>query len=139
MASRPSRIARLYAFGEAYNLEQESDVALVVHGSIAAETLAAARLLRGDGYRLSVSSPTVKPIDMPFLDDLDRSHDRVFVVEEHYSAGGLGEALASRGYRSVAAAEGIDLVCGDQQYLRARAGLDGVSIFRRAKASLGSH
>lgn len=121
------------AVGEAYTLADGSDIALVCHGAIASEVLAAAERLR-DVLGIDptvVSSPTVKPVDRSFFETLRSSHDLLYVVEEHSEIGGLGDALANFGVRKIAVPDRLHLQSGDTAYLRTQAGIDAAGIANR--------
>lgn len=67
--------------GQAYYLEEERDVALVAHGNIMEEVVKARELLKKEGLNVSVvSSPTIKPLDMPFFVKLAKTHKHIYVV-----------------------------------------------------------
>ena len=77
-------------------LREGRGVALVFHGSIVAEVMAAADLLgsRGISPRI-ISIPTVQPLDRHSLAALLHGIDHLVCVEEHYVTCGLGSILAS--------------------------------------------
>jgi len=120
--------------GQAYYLEKEKDIALIAHGNIIEEVVKARGLLKKDGFNVSiVSSPTIKPIDEQFFDELSKSHTRLYVIEEHSEVGGLGDALSYLGARRIAIKDKAFYKCGDLHYLRRMSGLDSESIYLKVK------
>jgi transketolase len=112
-------------------------VALLACGSVMAEVVAAANLLRARGMEpLIVSMHTVKPI--LGLDELCSVHriSLVVTVEEHGPCGGLFEAVAGHFAGSpvrprilpVSLPDSFIPVCGSQQALRVGAGLSARHI-----------
>lgn len=73
-----------------------SGTALLFHGSIAAEVMAAADLLASRGvFPRIISVPTVQPLDRKRLVPLLEGIAQVVCVEEHFVSCGLGSILAS--------------------------------------------
>jgi transketolase len=69
--------------------------AILFHGSIANEVMAAYEILTGRGYSPTVVSvPTVQPLDVPSLIGILSGSRRVVCVEEHFANCGLGSMLA---------------------------------------------
>src|SRR5690606_20980071 len=110
------------------------DIALVTHGNIIEEVVKAREQLKKDGFNVSlVSSPTVKPFDKVFFDELTKTHGHIYVVEEHSEIGGLGDALSYLGARNIAIPDRILYEGGDVNHLRKLPGIDSESIYRRVK------
>lgn len=120
--------------GEAYFLTEGRTVALVTHGSIASEVLAARDLLEADGISTAVvSSPTIKPVDDPFFRHLVQKMDHIYVVEEHSEIGGLGDALRDFNPHVIAVPDRVDPLGGSTAFLRRAAGIDSQSIYERVR------
>lgn len=131
-----SKIKKL-KIGQAYFVEKERDIALVTHGNIIEEVVKARERLKKDGFNVSlVSSPTVKPFDKAFFDELAKTHGHIYVVEEHSKIGGLGDALSHLGFKQIAIPDKILYDGGDVHYLREVSGIDSKSIYNRVKQDL---
>lgn len=121
-------------FGRLLKLtDRQSSCAIVGTGSVLAEAMIAAERLALQGHAVDVFSLTC--LTNPDLSLLD-GYKRVMTVEEHVSAGGLGELLSAalpRGIsiRSVGIPATLSAAVGSQQYLRSLAGLDAAGIVRR--------
>ncbi|MDD3816289.1 MAG: transketolase C-terminal domain-containing protein [Desulfocapsaceae bacterium] len=120
--------------GQAYYLEKEKDIALITHGNIIDEVAKARDLLKKDGFNVSIiSSPTIKPLDKKFFEELMRDHANLYVIEEHSEIGGLGDALAYLGAKKIAVKDEAFYKCGDPHYLRKMSGLNAEAIYLRVK------
>jgi transketolase len=72
------------------------DTALLFHGSIAVEVMAAWETLRQQGLApVVISVPTVQPLAVQTLSDLLATVGHVVCVEEHFTTCGLGRQLAA--------------------------------------------
>lgn len=121
-------------------------VALLFHGSIADEVMAAYQILAGRGCPPTVVSvPTVQPLDAAALCRILSGYDRVICVEEHYGNCGLGSMLA-RLKAETAAAWRLTSVGIPHKYihdvrktagLRAALGISAEHIVRAAEAGSG--
>lgn len=68
--------------------------ALVFHGSISGEVMAAYEILKSKGYApLVVSVPTIQPLDVASLLELFATVDHLVSIEEHFTNCGLGSML----------------------------------------------
>jgi len=75
-------------------LRQGTGVAIVCHGSVAEEALKAADIVKESGITPSVISiPLLQPLNQDKVAELLSPYELVLVVEEHYSACGLGGML----------------------------------------------
>lgn len=120
--------------GQAYYLEKERDIALVTHGNIMEEVVKARDLLKKDGFNVSlVSSPTIKPFDKDFFDELAKIHPNIYVIEEHSEIGGLGDALSYLDVNQIAVKDKILYEGGDANYLRKLSGVDARSIYLKVR------
>jgi transketolase len=76
-------------------LKNGAGTAIVFHGSIANEVMAAADLLQAKGLApLVISVPTVQPLDIVTLLEILAPLEHVICVEEHFVNCGLGSMLA---------------------------------------------
>jgi len=84
-----------FEIGRGIVLRDGSDLTLVAAGSVVAEALAAAELLRRDGIDTRVIDlHTVKPIDRALLKQAAEETGLIITIEEHPVRGGLGGAVA---------------------------------------------
>jgi transketolase len=84
-----------FEIGRAYLLREGADVSIVSTGSMTAEALGAAALLRERGIAAEVVHvPTIKPLDAETILATAGHTRRVVTVEEAQVAGGLGGAVA---------------------------------------------
>ena len=84
-----------FQLGRLSRLLDGKDFALFTTGTIAAETLKAAKRLNEDGISINVSNVhTLKPLDKNGILSISKDVRRVFTVEEHNIIGGLGGAIA---------------------------------------------
>ena len=71
------------------------DVAIISSGSMLAEAVGAADLLKEKGISARViDMHTVKPIDTDMLDSVFAENKLILTIEEHSCIGGLGAAVA---------------------------------------------
>jgi transketolase len=120
--------------GEAYYLKKEKDIALIIHGNIAEEVFKARKLLKKDGFNVSIiSSPTIKPLDKRFFRKLLQTHSSLYVIEEHSEIGGLGDALGYLGVKKIAIKDKTFYKCGGVDYLRKKAGLNAKAMYCKIK------
>lgn len=84
-----------WGIGDALEMRRGEICALLCAGTLLPECKAAAELLSAKGIGTSVySMPTVKPLNLSFLEDVFAGHRLVAAVEEHSVLGGLGGSLA---------------------------------------------
>ena len=89
-ASRPEM-----RLGQALQLSEGRDVALLSSGAMLPEVVALSKLLESQGIRPAVFSfPTVKPLDTQLLEKVFAGYRLVATVEEHSVLGGLGGSIA---------------------------------------------
>lgn len=135
MAGLPPADVRL---GEARIVRDGRDAVIFATGAILSEAIAAADKLKAEkiGVRV-VDVHTIKPLDTQTICASVRNCGNVFTLEEHVVTGGLGSAVAEtcveagvpfRSFRRIGLGDFFPDVVGDQQFLRARYGLDGVSV-----------
>lgn len=85
-----------FAIGKAVPLIEGGEVAILANGPVVYYALQAAkRFTEETGKTVSVyDMHTVKPIDTELLDKLAKQAKAIVTVEEHYTIGGLGSAVA---------------------------------------------
>jgi len=84
-------------FGEANVLREGSDVTVVALGRMAVEAAAAAEQLAGEGISAEVIDPrTVQPLDTETIVNSARKTNRVVVVHEAVTFGGLGAEISAQ-------------------------------------------
>ena len=71
------------------------DAALITNGAAVARTVAAEKILRGQGYDVQlIEMPCVKPIDREAIENAAKQTGLVVTVEDHTVIGGLGSAVS---------------------------------------------
>jgi len=85
-----------FAIGKAVPLIEGGEVAILANGPVVYYALQAAkRFTEETGKTVAVyDMHTVKPIDTELLDKLAKQAKAIITVEEHYTIGGLGSAVA---------------------------------------------
>ncbi|MDR1045152.1 MAG: transketolase [Candidatus Adiutrix sp.] len=84
-----------FKIGRAELLTEGGDLALIAAGTMVAEGLKAAELLKERGLEVTVvNMATIKPLDADTLNRVFAAHKAVVTVEEHSRLGGLGGAVA---------------------------------------------
>lgn len=84
-----------FHIGKAVVLREGIDVALVASGGMVSSALKAADFLQEEGVSATVvDMHTIKPLDTELLDKVFAAHRLVVTVEEHFTLGGLGSAVA---------------------------------------------
>ena len=73
-----------------------SDVAILAIGNMVGPAVEAAELLKAEGVRAAVMNARfVKPLDEEMILALADTTGRIITVEDHYPAGGIGDAVDS--------------------------------------------
>jgi acetoin:2,6-dichlorophenolindophenol oxidoreductase subunit beta len=84
-------------FGEAATLREGTDVTIVALGRMAVEAVAAAERLAGEGISAEVIDPrTVQPLDTDTIVASARKTNRIVVVHEAVTFGGLGAEISAQ-------------------------------------------
>ena len=84
-------------FGEAATLREGTDVTIVALGRMAVEAVAAAEQLAGEGISAEVIDPrTVQPLDTGTIVTSARKTNRIVVVHEAVTFGGLGAEISAQ-------------------------------------------
>lgn len=80
--------------GKGIVLKRGKDIAIIATGSIVYQAKLAAEILAEKGMKVTlVSMPTIKPIDKKLLNELAKTHEIIFTIEDHLESGGLGTAV----------------------------------------------
>jgi transketolase len=127
-------------------LSEGRDVAVIVHGPILAEVLAAAEQARAEGKSVRVISvPQIAPLDIHAINGAVSGCRQILVVEEHYQSGGLGTRIAQ--WRATHAADWqLNLMALPDEFvhvvrtqpgMREHYGLDVASIAQRIRSLAG--
>lgn len=133
-----------FAIGKWHNLQPGSDTALLACGTVLAEVLEAARILKERGISAAVwNCASVKPLDETALATV--SDGPVFTFEEHSVAGGFGSAVAEYFSSSDLPRRVIRCGipdeflhdCGEQEVARSHCGLDAAGIAERVGRIFG--
>ncbi|WP_376100973.1 transketolase family protein (plasmid) [Roseomonas sp. CCTCC AB2023176] len=139
---------RSYRFvpGRTMPLREGSDVAIVSTGFMTERCLDACRALETDGVEAGVLHvPTIKPFDAETVVDFVAAADRLVVVENHVSIGGLAslvfDAMMERGLCRPVLKIGIPdrfIECGSVPYLQDKYGLSTARLTGRLRSWLAS-
>ena len=118
-------------------LREESDVGIVVTGSILCEVMEAANILNGQGIEVAVASVfSIKPFDENAFLKFSSRCKSIFTVEEHNVIGGLGEIVSdtlaktslSKTVTRIGLYDKFTKGYGSVDTVRRENGLDAVSI-----------
>lgn len=84
-----------FQIGRGIVVSEGKDVALIATGTMVSECVRAARGLSRSGITPTVvDMHTIKPLDTELLDGIFATHKLIVTVEEHFTIGGLGSAVA---------------------------------------------
>ncbi|MBI3683382.1 MAG: transketolase family protein [Acidobacteria bacterium] len=84
-----------FVIGKAFELVEGSDITLIAHGLMVAESIRAAELLEEEGISARVlDMPTLKPLDTDAIGKAAAETGAIVVSEEHLVDGGLGVRVA---------------------------------------------
>ena len=84
-----------FEIGRGVEMKAGNDVAILATGTVLQRAFEAAELLEKDGIRARlVDIHTIKPLDRAIVLAAARETGKIVTVEEHYTAGGLGGAVA---------------------------------------------
>jgi transketolase len=117
-------------------LNKEGDVAILFHGSISDEVIAAAEVLEKEGIKIAlISSAKLNIDDFSEYETIFNRYKKVFVVEEHFENGGLGTILQAAGFAPVKLAIKNHYLheIGNAKFLRALYGIDSSGIAKKVK------
>lgn len=129
--------------GEPIEVRSGRDGAIFSTGALVAEALKAANQLSLSGLEIAVFSvPFLKPLNEITFVKIFNKYSNIVVAEEHSAYGGLGSALSEIAtknmekiftsnvqfkFKTLALPEKLDQL-GDQEFLRARFGIDSIGI-----------
>jgi transketolase len=126
-----------FVIGGSKVLRQSNDdrITLVAAGATVHEALKAQEQLQREGIMARViDAYSIKPIDVVVLRDAAEATGAIVTIEDHYSAGGLGEAvlaaLAERPVPVTILAVNKTPMSGKPEELRDFAGISAASIIR---------
>jgi len=126
--------------GQGSLLREGDDAILLAYGPVMLhEALTAAELLAARGVGLAVASmPWLNRFDAGWLADEIAPRDRVFVLEDHASVGGLGDGLRRELDRGSVRVFGVDgwPACGTPVEALRFHGLDGASLAERIRSAV---
>jgi transketolase len=84
-----------FTIGKAIQLVDGSDITLIAHGLMTAESIRASEILEAEGISVRViDMPTIKPIDAEAIAKAAAETGAIVVSEEHLVDGGLGVKVA---------------------------------------------
>lgn len=122
---------------KAIEIRKGTDILLLSHGSIINNTLKTADILKKQGFSSSVVSiPTIKPIDLDFINRSLSRFKYIFTIEEHNIIGGLGssvgeviaESKKSPVFKRIGINDQFCEIIGDHDYMRDYYGLSPSKI-----------
>jgi len=129
------------AWGQAIQLQDGHDIALLVNGLLLPQANAVASLLSKEGLTVRLLSfPSVKPLDHAQIMDSFNQCEFVFTIEEHNLAGGFGSAVMELANQRGLKLEKLRVIAcpdltihktGSHEYLRREAGLTTPQIFKK--------
>ncbi len=132
--------------GKALPYCEGTDAYILTAGGILSSAVEAQKLLAERGISVGVASfPTVKPLDVAYLEKLCEQVPVLFTLEEHTVVGGFGGAVCEAvsgfpGKRARVVRIGMNdiysSIVGNQAYLEAYYGLDGASVADKVQAVL---
>lgn len=136
--------AEEFQLGRARQVREGKDITLITTGGMLSEAVAAHAALASQGIQCSVLSlHTVKPIDRAAIQKAAQETGGIITIEEHTVDGGLGGAVAEvcleegwipRKFARMGLQSEFSKVVGDQDYLRARYGLNAEAIVAKVQS-----
>lgn len=126
-----------FRFGKGVTLMEGDNLAIFTTGTITYEVLEAVKRLKNKNIKAAlVNLHTLKPLDEKLILEVSQNKKLAVTVEEHYSIGGLAEAVAGILARtkkhppllSIAVPNRFLPFIGTQEYLRDRLGLSAKKI-----------
>ena len=117
-------------------IKRGSQKAIIFHGSIVDEVLQASESLEGVSI---ISLAMLSPLDAVSTQEIFEEHSDIFVVEEHFSSGGLGSILSDFAMQRALTTKIHKIAIEDQyihkigncSYLREALGIDAKSIVQK--------
>ncbi len=135
-----------FEIGKAVWVRQQGNICLVSSGTTVGHCLAASRQLEEMKVKASVlNMHTIKPLDIIALEQAAQLSTHIFVVEEHFSIGGLGDAIVRhfnnhKSLKPTIHCHGIRdmfLTTGDYPYLLEKNKLDCAGIVSFVRELIG--
>ena len=100
-----------FEIGRANIIQTGGDITIVATGSIIADAVEAAKMLRQDGIGAEIiNMSTIKPLDEKTLTESAKKTGRVVTLEEHSIYGGLGGAVSECLLKSGIPLKGFDII-----------------------------
>ncbi len=132
-----------FEFGKGVKLHEGNDAVIFATGALVAESLKAAKILKGEGINLRVINiHTIKPIDKEIIIQSAKECRFIFTAEDHNIIGGLGSAVAevlSENYPAKIIRIGLPDVFGESgtpEALYKKYGFNAESLARKIEAYL---
>jgi transketolase len=135
-----------FHLGRAITVRPGNDITLIAAGGQLPETVRAAEELTKRGVHARVlSMHTIKPLDAQAVLTAAQETKAIFTIEEHSVIGGLGGAVAEvlmeanqkpRYFKRIGLNDTFSTLVGDQEYLRAKYGLDKSGILAAIEKTL---
>jgi len=132
-----------FKFGKGVKLHEGNDAVIFATGALVAESLKAAKILKGEGINLRVINiHTIKPIDKEIIIQSAKECRFIFTAEDHNIIGGLGSAVAevlSENYPAKIIRIGLPDVFGESgtpEALYKKYGFNAESLARKIEAYL---
>lgn len=133
-----------FKIGKAITICEGRDVALIATGSMVSTAVLVADMLNKDGMSATVIDiHTIKPFDAEAVLGAANNHPAIFSMEEHYTEGGLGSAvaeiLAENAYAGLFRRIGVkklEQISGSAEHLKERYGLSRGKIYDTIKKEL---
>jgi len=134
-----------FEIGKAIWVRKGGKICIVSSGTTVGQSLAAATDLENENLEVSIlNMHTIKPLDYQALDKMAQDFDHIFVVEEHSTIGGLGDAIVR--YFNDHTNYGVKIHChgihdmflptGDYSFLLRNAKLDSAGILAFVRETL---
>ncbi len=128
-----------FQIGKPIFINEGKDIAIFAIGSMVYIGKQVVNILKKKGINATlINMHTLKPLDSETINDVALTHEAIFSLEEHYTNGGLGtaiaEVIAETGYNGRFRKIGIDGLkkhIGNSEYLREKYGLTTEKIVEK--------
>lgn len=129
-----------FKIGKGIVLNRGENIALIVAGSLLYEAEEARKFLAEKNCNITlVSMPTIKPIDKDLINNLAKTHEFIFTLEDHNIIGGLGSAVQDvlnetnfkGNFKKIGIPDEYPRTTGSMEYLNQYYGLDFKSISKK--------
>jgi transketolase len=133
-----------FRIGKPIVLREGKQTAIFAIGSMVHTGKQVAEMLEKEGVNATlINMHTLKPLDKEFIGQISRFHDAIFTLEEHYTDGGLGsavaEVIAESRFNGIFKRFGIDKLnsyIGKSDFLKEKYGLTTSRIYKGITAAL---